>query len=329
MESWGFLKSEYVAEILFVEHFLIGKFQSNNNMSTTKKIAISGAAGNIAYQACFRIASGELLGANQTIDLQLLDIEPMLPKAIGVKMELNDCAFPLLNSVNVTADPNIAFADADYIFLFGAKPRTKGMERKDLLEENGKIFGPQGKAINNNASRDVRVLVIGNPANTNCLIAATNAPDVNSNQFREEIILSLKNQFRYEYNKKLLEDIQNKNLNYNDLKNFNSSNQVENILIDSITDNGKFSIDAVNLIYSLPEKSFVLINDALSNIYLAYIKNIIDENKITKNDTKNYLLKSNSELRDTLYSSYDIYLSEKYEIKVFQNTIERLKNNFR
>ena len=152
-------------------------------MSTTKKIAISGAAGNIAYQACFRIASGELLGANQTIDLQLLDIEPMLPKAIGVKMELNDCAFPLLNSVNVTADPNIAFADADYIFLFGAKPRTKGMERKDLLEENGKIFGPQGKAINNNASRDVRVLVIGNPANTNWLIAATNAPDVNSNQF--------------------------------------------------------------------------------------------------------------------------------------------------
>ena len=152
-------------------------------MSTTKKIAISGAAGNIAYQACFRIASGELLGATQAIDLQLLDIEPMLPKAIGVKMELNDCAFPLLNSVNVTADPNIAFADADYIFLFGAKPRTKGMERKDLLEENGKIFGPQGKAINNNASRDVRVLVIGNPANTNCLIAATNAPDVNSNQF--------------------------------------------------------------------------------------------------------------------------------------------------
>jgi malate dehydrogenase len=152
-------------------------------MSTTKKIAISGAAGNIAYQACFRIAAGELLGIDQTIDLQLLDIEAMLPKAIGVKMELNDCAFPLLNSVNVTADPNIAFSDADYIFLFGAKPRTKGMERKDLLEENGKIFGPQGKAINSNASREVRVLVIGNPANTNCLIAATNAPEVNPNQF--------------------------------------------------------------------------------------------------------------------------------------------------
>ncbi len=154
-------------------------------------------------------------------------------------------------------------------------------------------------------------------------------PDLNSNQFREEIILSLKNQFRFKYNKKLLEDIQNKNLNYDDLKNFNSLNQVENILIDSITDNGKFSIDAIKLIYSLPEKSFVLINDPLNNIYLAYIKKIINENKITEIDLKNYLLKSNSEIRDTLYSSYDIYLSEKYEIKVFQNTIERLKNNFR
>ena len=152
-------------------------------MSAIKKIAISGAAGNIAYQACFRIAAGEFLGTDQLIDLQLLDIEPMLPKAIGVKMELNDCTFPFLNSVNVTADPNVAFSGADYIFLFGAKPRVKGMERKDLLEENGKIFGPQGRAINNNASRDVKVLVIGNPANTNCLIAATNAPDVNPDQF--------------------------------------------------------------------------------------------------------------------------------------------------
>ena len=154
-------------------------------------------------------------------------------------------------------------------------------------------------------------------------------PDINSNQFRDEINLSLKNQFKFEYNKKLLEDIQNKNLKYDDLKKFNNSNKVENIIINSITDSNKFSIDAIKLIYSIPKNSFVLINDALSNIYLAYIKNIIDENKITKNDTKNYLLKSNSELRDTLYSSYDIYLSEKYEIKVFQSTIERLKNNFR
>ncbi len=154
-------------------------------------------------------------------------------------------------------------------------------------------------------------------------------PDINSNQFREEINLSLKNQFRYEYNKKLLEDIRNKNLKYDDLKNFSNTKSAENLLINSINDNSKFSTDAVKLIYSLPENSFVLINDALNNIYLAYIKKINDEVEITQADLKNYLLKSNSEIRDTLYSSYDIYLSEKYEIKVFQNTIERLKNNFR
>ena len=111
--------------------------------------------------------------------------------------------------------------------------------------------------------------------------------------------------------------------------NFTSSNNVENILIGSITDSAKFSIDAIKLVYSLPENSFILINDALNNIYLAYIKKISNEDKITEADLKNYLLKSNSEIRDTLYSSYDVYLSKKYEIKVFQNTIERLKNNFR
>ena len=154
-------------------------------------------------------------------------------------------------------------------------------------------------------------------------------PDKNSNQFKDEINLGLRNQFKFEYNKKILEDIQNKNLKYDDLKKINNSNEVENIVIRSITDNDKFSIDAIKLIYSLSEKSFVLINDGLNNIYLAYIKKIINENEISENDLKNYLLKSNSEIRDTLYSSYDIYLSEKYEIKVFQNTIERLKNNFR
>ena len=154
-------------------------------------------------------------------------------------------------------------------------------------------------------------------------------PDINSNQFREEINLSLRNQFRFEYNKKLLEDIQNKNLKYNDLKNFSNTKSVKNLSINSINDNSKFSTDAIKIIYSLPENSFVIINDALNNIYLAYIKKINDDVEITQNDLKNYLLKSNSEIRDTLYSSYDIYLSEKYEIKVFQNTIERLKNNFR
>ena len=154
-------------------------------------------------------------------------------------------------------------------------------------------------------------------------------PDKNSETFKDEINLGLKNQFKFKYNKKLLEDIQNKNLKYDDLKKFNNTNKVENIIIDSITDNNKFSIDAIKLIYSLPEKSFVLINDPLNNIYLTYIKEIVNKNKISENDLKNYLLKSNSEIKDTLYSSYDIYLSEKYEINVFQNTIERLKNNFR
>ena len=154
-------------------------------------------------------------------------------------------------------------------------------------------------------------------------------PDVNSYQFKEEINLSLRNQFKFEYNKKLLEDIQNKILKYDDLKSFANSNDVESLSINSVNDNNKFSIDAIKLIYSLPEKSFVLINDALNNIYLAYIKEVNNDDQITGADLKNYLLKSNSEIRDTLYSSYDIYLSKKYEIKVFQNTLERLKNNFR
>ncbi len=154
-------------------------------------------------------------------------------------------------------------------------------------------------------------------------------PDMSSNHFRKEINLILKNQFRFEYNKKLLDDIQNKSLKYDDLNNFTNSNGVENLTISSVNDNTKFSVDAIKLIYSLPEKSFVLINDPLNNIYLAYIKKIDNVDQIAQNDFKNYLLKSNSEIRDTLYSSYDIYLSKKYEIKVFQNTIERLKNNFR
>ena len=154
-------------------------------------------------------------------------------------------------------------------------------------------------------------------------------PDINSNQFREEINSILRSQFKFEYNKKLLDDIQNKILKYDDLNNFTNSNGVENLSISSVNDNTIFSVDAIKLIYSLPEKSFVLINDPLNNIYLAYIKKIENVEQIAQTDLKNYLLKSNSEIRDTLYSSYDIYLSEKYEIKVFQNTIERLKNNFR
>ena len=157
----------------------------------------------------------------------------------------------------------------------------------------------------------------------------TKLPDINSNQFIKEINLILKNQFKSEYNKKLIEDIQNKKLKYDDLKNFNKDKKIENISITSITDDRIFSSDAINLIYSLPEKSFVLVNDALNNIYLAYIKKINNVYKVNSGDLKNYSLKSNSEIRNTLYSSYDIYLSEKYEIKVYQSTIERLKNNFR
>ncbi len=154
-------------------------------------------------------------------------------------------------------------------------------------------------------------------------------PHIFSDQFRNEINLSLRNQFKFDYNKKLLEDIQNKKIKYDDLKNFDDSKEIQKTTINSINDNNKFSIESIKLIYSLPEKSFVLINDPLNNIYLVYIKEIINEKKITENDLKNYLFKSSSEIRDTLYSSYDIYLSKKYEIKVFQNTIDRLKNNFR
>tara|TARA_B100000965_G_scaffold403070_1_gene430401 strand:- start:848 stop:2257 length:1410 start_codon:yes stop_codon:yes gene_type:complete len=154
-------------------------------------------------------------------------------------------------------------------------------------------------------------------------------PVVNSNEFINQINSELTNKFKFEYNKKLLEDIQKKNIKYKDLKNFSTTEKIQNIRINSIRDNKKFSIDSIKLIYSLPKESFILINDEEMKIYLAFIKEIINENKITEVDFKNYLLKSNSEIRDTLYSSYDIYLSKKYEIKVFQSTLERLKNNFR
>ena len=154
-------------------------------------------------------------------------------------------------------------------------------------------------------------------------------PDINSNEFRKQINLELTNKFKYEYNKKLLQDIQDNKLEYDDLKNFDNAEIIENIKIKSIRDNNKFSINSIKLIYSLPEKSFILINDDEKKIYLAFIKEVINESKINENDFKNYLFKSNSEIRDTLYTSYDIFLSKKYEIKVFENTIEKLKNNFR
>ena len=148
-----------------------------------KRIAITGAAGNIAYQAMFRIAAGEFLGDQQPVSLNLIDIPPAMPSLGGTAMELEDCAFPLLRDVLLSDDLEQGFGDADYVFMFGARPRGKGMERSDLIQENGKIFGPQGKAINDFASRDVRVVVIGNPANTNALIALHHAPDLDPSQF--------------------------------------------------------------------------------------------------------------------------------------------------
>jgi len=152
-------------------------------MKTPVRIAITGAAGQIGYALLFRLAAGDMLGPDQPVILHLLEITPALGALQGVVMELNDCAFPLLKGVVATDDVNEAFKDVDYAFLVGARPRGPGMERKDLLEANGAIFAPQGKALNANAKRDVKVLVVGNPANTNALIAQQNAPDLSPSCF--------------------------------------------------------------------------------------------------------------------------------------------------
>jgi len=148
-----------------------------------KTITITGAAGQIGYQLAFRIASGQLLGIETTVNLKLLEITPALEALKGVAMELEDCAFKALGKVTITDDPSIAFGDSDFAFLVGAKPRGPGMERSDLLIENAQIFSVQGKAINNNANKNIKVLVVGNPANTNALITSANAPDINPKSF--------------------------------------------------------------------------------------------------------------------------------------------------
>jgi malate dehydrogenase len=154
-------------------------------MKKPMRVAVTGAAGQIGYSLLFRIASGEMLGKDQPVILQLLEIpDEKAQKALkGVMMELDDCAFPLLQSMVPASDPKVAFKDIDVALLVGARPRGPGMERKDLLEANGAIFVPQGKALNEVASRDVKVLVVGNPANTNCLIAMKNAPSLKPQQF--------------------------------------------------------------------------------------------------------------------------------------------------
>ena len=152
-------------------------------MKAPVRVTITGAAGQIGYQLAFRIASGQLLGPDQPVILQLLEIPPALGALNGVVMELDDCAFDTLAGTVATDDPNVAFKDADYALLVGARPRGPGMERKDLLEANAAIFSVQGKAINDHASRDIKVLVVGNPANTNALIASSNAPDIDKRNF--------------------------------------------------------------------------------------------------------------------------------------------------
>ena len=152
-------------------------------MRTPVRITITGAAGQIGYQLAFRIASGQMLGTDQAVILQLLEIKSMLPALEGMAMELNDCAFETLSGVVVTDEASVAFKDSDFALLVGARPRGPNMERKDLLEANAQIFSVQGKAINDHASRNIKVLVIGNPANTNALITSSNAPDIEPKNF--------------------------------------------------------------------------------------------------------------------------------------------------
>jgi malate dehydrogenase len=152
-------------------------------MKNPVNVAITGAAGQIGYALAFRVASGQMLGADQPINLHLLEITPALAALQGVVMELNDCAFPTLNKIVATDDAKVAFKDCNVALLVGARPRGPGMERKDLLLANAQIFSAQGKALDAAASRDVRVLVVGNPANTNSLIAQRNAPGLNSANF--------------------------------------------------------------------------------------------------------------------------------------------------
>jgi malate dehydrogenase len=157
--------------------------EETSEMKQPVRVTVTGAAGQIGYALLFRIASGAMLGDDQPVILQLLDITPAMEALEGVKMELEDCAFPLLAGIVCTDDPDTGFKDADYALLVGARPRGPGMERKDLLEANAAIFSVQGKAINDNASRDIKVLVVGNPANTNALITQRNAPDIDPRNF--------------------------------------------------------------------------------------------------------------------------------------------------
>jgi malate dehydrogenase len=205
------------------------------------RVAVTGAAGQISYSLLFRIAAGQMLGEDQPVILQLLEITPALGALEGVAMELDDCAFPLLAGIVQTDDPNVAFKDADYALLVGARPRGPGMERKDLLEANAAIFSVQGKAINDNASPDIKVLVVGNPANTNALIAQRNAPNINPRQFTAMT--------RLDHNRAMTQLAQKTGTTINDVKKMtiwgnHSSTQYPDL--HHATVNGKTAIDMVD-----------------------------------------------------------------------------------
>ncbi|WP_348672474.1 malate dehydrogenase [uncultured Abyssibacter sp.] len=180
-------------------------------MTEPVRVAITGAAGQISYSLAFRIAAGDMLGKDQPVILQLLEIPPAMDALKGVVMELNDCAFPLLAGIVATDKPEEAFKDADFALLVGARPRGPGMERADLLQANAAIFSVQGKAINDHASRDIRVLVVGNPANTNALIARENAPDLDHRQFTAMM--------RLDHNRALSQLAEKTGKSINDIKN--------------------------------------------------------------------------------------------------------------
>lgn len=210
-------------------------------MKQPVRVTVTGAAGQIGYALLFRIASGAMLGNDQPIILQLLDITPALKSLEGVKMELDDCAFPLLAGVVCTDDPAVAFKNSDYALLVGARPRGPGMERKDLLEANAAIFSVQGKAINNNASKNIKVLVVGNPANTNSLIAQRNAPDIDPKNFTAMT--------RLDHNRAVTQIAQKLGATVNDVTNMtiwgnHSSTQYPDLFHTKV--NGKAAIDQVD-----------------------------------------------------------------------------------
>ncbi|MED6316403.1 MAG: malate dehydrogenase [Pseudomonadota bacterium] len=211
------------------------------SMKQPLRVAVTGAAGNISYAMLFRIASGEMLGKDQPVILQLLEITPALDALKGVVMELEDCAFPLLAGIIQTDDANVAFKDADYALLVGARPRGPGMERKDLLEANAAIFSAQGKALNEVASRDVKVLVVGNPANTNALIAQRNAPDLDPRNFTAMT--------RLDHNRAMAQLAEKTDSTVNDIKNMtiwgnHSSTQYPDLTAATV--NGKPALELVD-----------------------------------------------------------------------------------